>query len=1490
MPTPAPNTYPLDPSGVNVTNKVENELHTLTAVNDRTYHLVIPDFAPFYEDGFIIEYRANSGQSFVVLEKGTDYYFTLRFVAASIATAKAIYGGVSFLNLDLAGEIRISQYQTVGGEWTLGVDKLTELMANIIYNPLTTTWEVLANVPTQFPPQSHNYDLSTLRGMGDVYDKLADIETALLTVDPGGSLAQHILNLNNPHKTDKNAVKLGFVQNYPVATIQEAIDARRADRYLTPIGMWHFFSGNGNLPTATYEEVMSQSYVPKAIRFDHLLDFLREYLNLQQAGGLPQAAPLIISPLSETNYAIAQLFTCNTFDPVPVGVQIKLDNLSGTGNYTVPAGVSEVKIIGKGGTGQSNLPQFVVRTHTASEGGSTTFTIPAGGSSAIIRGRGAAGTVELGSPVNGLNAVVTILGGTHTFSGSPTTDEPTQREDNLFLNPQASTFVTISSPPGTVVEIVYQDWDDNAQWQVKRYYSSKLTNTASGTAELVEDTDGTIVGLSNTATGEWIKDRTSFSTVSTASIPVSHTLTIKLGDNGSTSTRFIFNKKFTYLGILCEIQVISELVNAGVIDTPGPNAVATLNLVSYTWNGSPNASTASVGRTETISVDPETTHVLTYDAPAGSTLTLQYVEPGSGGFVTHVNTQWQISRTNVFDVADILDGTEFAAGSSYTLTSWKPTRNNLLSNNFYFVRMRWLKSNGGHSDWSSINRFKFVSTTVNPGVGDLLGTFCSGTGNLDLWGRYADGFGGEYTQLIQANSVECGYVAPALGTLTSSTVSTSVIRGQIAELTFSLTNIINTNVVVVMTVNHLTSTAGHVNSYSYQIGSASALPVPGDNRITIPAGQTQLKIYVETNATASLDTEKVFSLGIGRAVGQTAITNTAPVYNNVTITNAILSAAKNQISTLWDDLGPSRLGGYGGSNYGEFRNYAELEGPRTVFTRLGLTGGKHYVVLTISKLNAEVNPMVGIGLAGSNRATYTDIATYQALGDSGVGSSTDTWGINLIDGKVYYRGASISNAPVGWPASGMFEAGTFTPGYNGPVERVTIGVALDLDTKTMTLYKNNVAMRTFTFPYADGSVVHLAAGSFGATPDSAPDGSNRRGITVRANFGDPFFQSQGGNSEIIGSSGLTVPSGFKAGLKSPTTYVNNYVTNNKLIAHNANASTALTIVKNTNEQLGVYDASIGALVFTPSEVNTRFYLEGFEYQARYDSYMELDFELPAAITETRTLYFTVFAKNELGNIVQASHVRMRQLAGQSSASITVFPADATPLMLEVGDGFGVISAPCQLTGRNKLRVSVLRLLYPTSLEQNFGIGRRYISIGANNSVINQYNTAISLSGNYENESFFIKIVPMFQLSVDLKVYELSWHDRGQSTAQALPPPPPAPPPPPPPPSDPFGLISASSYNVPFGSGYSVTVSFGNLSAYNGQAYVIDIAGTTPLGSAFSEPGWASGTVIGGGVNITLNYTNNQPIYYGNNTRFATLKIAGATVAISGTMVVTLIGP
>lgn len=224
-------TFPFDPTGKLPSNKIVNEYHVITAANWRTYHFIVPKKGPYFEDSLVLSYRNTSNQE-VKLKLGIDWVPSFWFIGASRACAKNVYGGITFLNTQLTGNIKIS-YQTIGGEWVLDEEAISEILADHINNPLTTTWEAIAKVPKVFPPEPHEWDLTDMVGEADLIAAINDITTTIR--DQGGaSLEAHLQDHENPHRVTKSQVGLGLVENFPRTPLATAGGATDDKSYTTP--------------------------------------------------------------------------------------------------------------------------------------------------------------------------------------------------------------------------------------------------------------------------------------------------------------------------------------------------------------------------------------------------------------------------------------------------------------------------------------------------------------------------------------------------------------------------------------------------------------------------------------------------------------------------------------------------------------------------------------------------------------------------------------------------------------------------------------------------------------------------------------------------------------------------------------------------------------------------------------------------------------------------------------------------------------------------------------------------------------------------------------------------------------------------------------------------------------------------------------------------------------------------------------------------------
>lgn len=220
----APNTlsYAFDPYGNSPANKIVNEYHIITPDNSRKFNLLIPLKAPFFATSF--QATLTSGATPLPLVEGVHFQFAFEHMAASRKCSKPIYGAIIFVDESLSGTIRIDQYQTLGGVWTLDEAGIAEIMANTLYNPRVTTWEKINGLPYEFPTIDHEHNVEDL-GMSSVVAKLDEIK-AVLNGDPSGGTLPTLAELG-----------LDLVPNLPLADDPTATAAVSRAALMSPMGV-----------------------------------------------------------------------------------------------------------------------------------------------------------------------------------------------------------------------------------------------------------------------------------------------------------------------------------------------------------------------------------------------------------------------------------------------------------------------------------------------------------------------------------------------------------------------------------------------------------------------------------------------------------------------------------------------------------------------------------------------------------------------------------------------------------------------------------------------------------------------------------------------------------------------------------------------------------------------------------------------------------------------------------------------------------------------------------------------------------------------------------------------------------------------------------------------------------------------------------------------------------------------------------------------------
>ena len=185
--------YPEDPTGQAASNKVVDEYHTLTPPSDPLdFHFIIPDATPFFLDSVILTH-VQSGRTLV---RGIDWAPGQRFDSASFELKNVrggVYASILFFDRTLNGQVRLDEYQTLGGGWTLNENKILEILSAREYDPRTLTYEEVSEKPTVFPPIEHNHSTDDLVGMGEVVAaQLAIAEAIRSKVVNGGDESEQI--------------------------------------------------------------------------------------------------------------------------------------------------------------------------------------------------------------------------------------------------------------------------------------------------------------------------------------------------------------------------------------------------------------------------------------------------------------------------------------------------------------------------------------------------------------------------------------------------------------------------------------------------------------------------------------------------------------------------------------------------------------------------------------------------------------------------------------------------------------------------------------------------------------------------------------------------------------------------------------------------------------------------------------------------------------------------------------------------------------------------------------------------------------------------------------------------------------------------------------------------------------------------------------------------------------------------------------------------
>ncbi len=169
--------YPFDGTGLAATNLIVSEPHQVQSFNYQNFYLIVPEFAPFFINNFVLQYTDPSTPLKNLVE-GQDYQFVLPYWGATRSIGAPIYGGILILDTTLTGTCYV-QYQTMGGPWVANVEYVLTQLTQQVYNPRSTLWDNLTNVQQIFPPINHTLSIDDTYGMQSLIDELTSVGSTL---------------------------------------------------------------------------------------------------------------------------------------------------------------------------------------------------------------------------------------------------------------------------------------------------------------------------------------------------------------------------------------------------------------------------------------------------------------------------------------------------------------------------------------------------------------------------------------------------------------------------------------------------------------------------------------------------------------------------------------------------------------------------------------------------------------------------------------------------------------------------------------------------------------------------------------------------------------------------------------------------------------------------------------------------------------------------------------------------------------------------------------------------------------------------------------------------------------------------------------------------------------------------------------------------------------------------------------------------------------
>jgi hypothetical protein len=228
--TPLVIQYPLDPTGVNPNNLVQNEPHALIA--NRTFRAIAPNYGGFFTASLKV-YDAANGQLLTDGSNGTvqQYYACEYYELPSERYGQEICAIIMITDPAVSNNVTIN-YQTLGGPYGTSAQAIIQMIDALGLDNRPVAWGDIIGKPSEFPPSKHLHDIGDVYGFEYVVhalDRIRDaieigdqashdiiyayIDTAIAQLQGTANgiqaqLTAHVNDFDNPHRVSASQLNV----------------------------------------------------------------------------------------------------------------------------------------------------------------------------------------------------------------------------------------------------------------------------------------------------------------------------------------------------------------------------------------------------------------------------------------------------------------------------------------------------------------------------------------------------------------------------------------------------------------------------------------------------------------------------------------------------------------------------------------------------------------------------------------------------------------------------------------------------------------------------------------------------------------------------------------------------------------------------------------------------------------------------------------------------------------------------------------------------------------------------------------------------------------------------------------------------------------------------------------------------------------------------------------------------------------------------------